>query len=33
LVHIAQKVADLHQIPIEELAQITTENSTKIFGI
>jgi TatD DNase family protein len=33
LVHIAQKVADLHQIPIEELARITTENSTKIFGI
>ena len=33
LLHIAQKVADLHQIPIEELARITTENSTKIFGI
>jgi TatD DNase family protein len=33
LVHIAQKVADLHQISIEELARITTENSTKIFGI
>ena len=33
LVHIAQKVADLHQISIEEVARITTENSTKIFGI
>jgi TatD DNase family protein len=33
LVHIAQKVADLHQISIEELARITTENSSKIFGI
>ena len=33
LVHIAQKVADLHQISIVELARITTENSTKIFGI
>lgn len=33
LVHIAQKVADLHQISLEELARITTENSSKIFGI
>ncbi|MCF8318830.1 MAG: TatD family hydrolase [Sphingobacteriaceae bacterium] len=33
LLHIAQKVADLHQISIEEVARITTENSTKIFGI
>jgi TatD DNase family protein len=33
LVHIAQKVADLHQISIQELARITTENSSKIFGI
>lgn len=32
LVHIAQKVADLHQMPIEELARITTENSRKIFS-
>ena len=30
--HIAQKVADLHQIPIERLAQITTDNSVKLFG-
>jgi TatD DNase family protein len=32
LLHIAQKVADLHQISIEELAQITTDNSIKLFG-
>lgn len=32
LIHIAQKVADLHQIPIERLAQITTDNSVKLFG-
>lgn len=29
---VAQKVADLHQRPIEEVAAITTENSMKIFG-
>jgi len=33
LIHIAQKVADLHQIDIETLARITTENSKIIFGI
>ena len=32
LIHIAQKVADLHQVPIERLAQITTDNSVKLFG-
>ena len=32
LVHIAQKVADLHQVSIHEVAEITTENSKKIFG-
>ena len=32
LIHIAQKVADLHQVPIERLAQITTHNSVKLFG-
>jgi len=31
--YIAQKVADLHEISLEKLAQITTENSKKIFGI
>ncbi|NGM64879.1 TatD family hydrolase [Sphingobacterium sp. SGR-19] len=33
LYHVAQKVADLHQIDIEEVARITTRNSKKIFGI
>ena len=33
LIHIAQKVADLHQIDIKTLARITTENSKLIFGI
>lgn len=33
LVHIAQKIADLHQINIEELAAVTTANSVKIFGV
>lgn len=29
---VGQKVADLHQISLEELAKITTDNSRKIFG-
>jgi len=33
LVYIAQKLADLKQISLEELAEITTENSKTIFGI
>ncbi len=33
LVYVAQKVADLKQMSIETLAEITTENSKKIFGI
>lgn len=33
LTYIAQKVADLHQKPIELIADITTENSKKIFSI
>jgi len=33
LVYIAEKVADLHRIPIEELAAITTTNSKLIFGV
>lgn len=32
LVYIAQKVADLHEVNIETVAAITTENSLKIFG-
>ena len=33
LIHIAQEVADIKHMPIEEVARITTENSIKIFGI
>ncbi|MGQ8336432.1 TatD family hydrolase [Sunxiuqinia sp. A32] len=33
IIYIAQKVADLHQISIDEVARITTENATKLFGI
>lgn len=33
LIYVAQKVADLHQISLEEVARITTENSKIIFGI
>ncbi|MGB4775158.1 MAG: TatD family hydrolase [Daejeonella sp.] len=33
LTYIAQKVADIKQIPLEEVANITTENSKKIFNI
>lgn len=33
LVYVAQKVADMHQISIGEVAEITTENSRQIFGI
>jgi TatD DNase family protein len=33
LVHIAQKVADLKQTSIEEVAGITTQNSKQVFGI
>ena len=33
LVYIAQKIADLHQMTIGDIAQITTENTRKLFGI
>lgn len=33
LVYIAQKIADLHKMPIEEVARITTENSKLIFKV
>ncbi|WP_199118772.1 TatD family hydrolase [Pedobacter sp. ASV28] len=33
LVHIAQKVADIYQLSLQEVAEITTENSKKIFGV
>jgi len=33
LIYVAQKVAELHQISIEDVAAITTENSKRIFGV
>lgn len=33
LIHIAQKVADIYGISLEEVADITTENSKMVFGI
>lgn len=33
LIYVAQKVADLYQIFVEEVAEVTTENSKKIFGV
>ncbi len=33
LVYIAQKVADLHQTTLENVAAITTENSRIVFGV
>ncbi len=33
LIYIAQKVADLHEISIEEVARITTENSKLVFKV
>lgn len=33
LYYIAEKVADLHQISMEKLAEITTNNSRTVFGI
>lgn len=33
LLHIAQKIADLHDVPLEVVASTTTKNSKEIFGI
>ncbi|MES2448630.1 MAG: TatD family hydrolase [Bacteroidota bacterium] len=33
LIHIAQKVADIYGISLEEVAEVTTENSRKVFGV
>jgi len=33
LVHIAQKVADIYHIALEEVAEVTTANSIKIFNV
>jgi len=33
LVYIAQKIAELHQMTVGDIAKITTENARKLFGI
>lgn len=33
LTYIAQKIADLHAQPVEKIAEITTFNSEKVFGV
>lgn len=33
LLYVAQKVADLHELSIDEVARITTQNSKEVFGI
>jgi TatD DNase family protein len=33
LLHVAEKVADLHQTSVETVAVITTENSKIVFGV
>lgn len=33
LIHIAQKVADIYGISLEEVAEVTTENSKMVFGL
>ncbi len=33
LIYVAQKLADLKQVSIEEVARVTTENSKAIFGV
>jgi TatD DNase family protein len=33
LIYVAQKLADIYNLPIEEIAKVTTENSKAIFGI
>jgi TatD DNase family protein len=33
LIYIAQKIADLHQMPVGDIAKITTENARNLFGI
>ncbi len=33
LIHIAKKVAEIYGVSVEEVAEITTENSMKVFGV
>jgi TatD DNase family protein len=32
LIHIAQKLADIHQLPLDEIARITTANAQRLFS-
>ncbi|RZJ81855.1 MAG: TatD family deoxyribonuclease [Flavobacterium sp.] len=33
LIHVAEKVADIYGVSLAEVAEVTTENSRKIFGV
>lgn len=33
LIHIAQKLADLKQVSVEKIAEVSTENSMRVFGV
>ena len=33
LIHVAQKVADIYQVPLEQVAEVTTANSIQIFKV
>ena len=33
LIHVAQKVADIYQMPLEQVAEVTTANSIQIFKV
>lgn len=33
LIHIAQKLADLKQVSLEKIAEVSTENSMRVFGV
>ncbi|MGB5376517.1 TatD family hydrolase [Muriicola sp.] len=33
IMEVLNKLSDIYQLPVEEIARITTENSTKVFGI
>jgi len=33
LVYVAKKMAEIYQIPVKEIAEITTKNSRKLFEI
>lgn len=33
LIEVAAKIASIYQMPLEEVAQITTENSKEVFGV